>query len=263
MDFRGEPNGMWDGPHLLTVEEDPVLAPGDTVEEAFSWKVGYSLIFKTVFPGTQERLFAIVRVTLGLTAASITESEFLENGKGRLYVVTDDNEVVLGPVATQHLDIDHLTGEARFERMEDVQAPWKTGSSWFGAGASRAALLEVLRDGGEMLIGGLLVSVLKLEGRPLKTVVVTEKSNFVHGPSQYTAYAAWAMAGLPLVGPTAFYLLERSMQRSALMAAKQQDALMKEAEATMSLVRNQMGSGQSMLLGSLQDDDSDDDDKLF
>merc|ERR1719161_2641476 len=101
------------------------------------WKVGYSLIFKTVFPGTQERLFAIGRVTLGLSADSIEEPVFLENGKGRLYVVTDDSEVVLGPLATQHLDIDYLTGEARFERMEDIQAPWKTDSSWFGAGASR------------------------------------------------------------------------------------------------------------------------------
>jgi hypothetical protein len=104
-----------------------------------------------------------------------------------------------------------------------------------------------MRDGGEKLIGALLVSVIKLKDVPLKTLVVTESSPFIYWATQYTAYAAWVMAGFPLVAPTAFWLLDRSINRSALRAARQQDALMKEAEATMSLVRDNMGAGASML----------------
>ena len=62
-----------------------------------------------------------------------------------------------------------------------------------------------MRDGGEKLIGALLVSVIKLKDVPLKTLVVTESSPFIYWATQYTAYAAWVMAGFPLVAPTAFY----------------------------------------------------------
>jgi len=166
---------------------------GERAQAEIAWLPAYSLVFRSVFPGTQGVLSLIGRITLeisGLRAKRRLQQTTWLGSQGAVYVCDRGGALIAADAPGQQAFVQSPTGRTRFRRA------WELNASW----ARELSSADLAGGAQELGLGDFRVAVAPLPGRGMehfRVLVAAERQPFVDLSMKSILGRATTLVALP------------------------------------------------------------------
>mmetsp|Transcript_95616 Transcript_95616/g.308524 ORF Transcript_95616/g.308524 Transcript_95616/m.308524 type:complete len:587 (+) Transcript_95616:101-1861(+) len=123
-----------DGPRIVPRDQNTsvfaggrIRPEGDLVQAAVTWEPGYSLVFRSTFPGTSASLSVVGRATVrvdGLAEGGVLSDATWLGASGAICIVDRHGVLVAAASSGDLLFVQAGTGRVRFRRLWELDAAW-------------------------------------------------------------------------------------------------------------------------------------------